>query len=234
LKLVVFKGDDVGREWKETFNTTPKSILQLHLYSYNDKMNDSLSQKALVQVLSPDEALTDSHHGPENYHYYRRNTAYEDGVPRYFNNPWPSYRSPSLTDAYRAYSLGAAIAHPEPRKLPGIHRTKSQISINEGRYTLKCEDGAEAPRLEKKGWMPEATYVRPVFAEVFEDDDEEEDWRDPPVKVVQPRWGGVGDKGEKETVTWLGHAGVLVQVPWRNNVRDGMCGVLYDPIFSYR
>lgn len=193
-------------------------------------MNDSLPQTASVKVLTPDSSLTNSHHGPENYHYYRSNSAYENEVPRYFNNPWPSYRSPSLKDAYRAYNLGAAIAHPEPRKLPGLSRTKSQISFIEGTHPLKCEDGEDAPRLEKKGWYPEATYVRPIFAEVFEDDDEGEDWRDPPIKVVEPKW----EKSEKERITWLGHAGVLVQVPWRDSGRDGMCGVLFDPIFSYR
>lgn len=202
------------------------------LYIQAVKMEEAVTQSAITHRITPSSDLSKEHHGPENYHYYRKNTSYEDGKPRFFKNPWPSYRSPSLGDAYRAYNLGAAVAHPEPRKLNGLHRHKTQASINEGHHPLLCEDGEHAPRLKNESWYPSNTYVRPVFAEVFEDDDEEEDWRDPPVKVVTPEWDE--EKRDKEKVTWLGHAGVLVQVPWKNKEREGLCGVLFDPIFSYR
>lgn len=137
-----------------------------------------------------------------------------------------------MKDAYKAYNLGAAIAHPLPRKV-GLSRSSLHLPINEGKDAYKCDDGEDAPRLVNQSWLPANTYVRPVFAEMFEDDDVD-DWRDPPVKVVTPEWGGLDGKADKETVTWLGHAGVLVQVPWARGERQGMCGVLYDPIFSYR
>lgn len=187
------------------------------------------SQSPTVHVL-PAGNVDTSHHGPFVSHYWRKNSPYENGLPRFFKNPWPSYRAPSLTDAYTAYNLGAAIAHPSPYKL---NKARSELHLphNKGNDIYKCEDGQEAPRLKNESWMPANTYVRPIFAEQF-DDDEESDWREPPVKVLQPTFAS--EETDKAKVTWLGHAGVLVQVPWQRGERDGSFGVLYDPMFSYR
>lgn len=82
-------------------------------------------------------------------------------------------------------------------------------------------------------------YIRPELQRIQADDDDD-DWREPPVCVVPPRWmkddGRESDRGEagrpKTAVTWLGHASVLVQVPFEDG--NGMCGILFDPIFSNR
>jgi hypothetical protein len=193
-------------------------------------MSDTIQSTPIVHTLTPAPDVDTSHHGPFVSHYFRKNTAYENGLPRFFKNPWPSYRAPSLKDAYTAYNLGAAIAHPLPYKL-GMSRSQLNLPHNQGKDVYKTEDGSDAPRLKNESWLPQNTYVRPIFAEQFEDD-EEQDWRDPPVKVVQPTFAS--EQTDKSKVTWLGHAGVLVQVPWQRGERDGMFGVLYDPIFSYR
>lgn len=86
---------------------------------------------------------------------------------------------------------------------------------------------------------PVAGYIRPDLQRIQSDDDDD-DWREPPVYVMPPRWledvGRESDRGElgqpKPAVTWLGHASVLIQIPFRDG--SGMCGVLFDPIFSNR
>ncbi|WVQ99331.1 hypothetical protein IAU59_006463 [Kwoniella sp. CBS 9459] len=158
----------------------------------------------------------------------------DDGVffqkPKYFKNPWPSYRSASLHDAYLAYQLGAAVALP-PHKTPGSSRlglVDEEPYGEEGDDDPRDEDGSM--KAETRSMLPKGLYIRPDFAEVREDD-EKGDWRDPPVEVVEPNWGDGADK--RERVTWLGHAGVLVQIPWKDD-REGTCGIIFDPIFSYR
>lgn len=173
-----------------------------------------------VESLPPDSSLSLSHHGPPpSAGYFTGAVEGEGSKPRYFNNPWPSYRVASLGDAYKAFQLGAAVAHPQPKEA-GISRSES----------IGGESVEEVPRLPNDRWLPASTYVRPDFASMYEDD-EEDDWRDPPVRVVAPSWAN----GDRPAVTWLGHAGALVQLPWKNGSgRSGMCGVLFDPIFSYR
>ncbi|WVQ82278.1 hypothetical protein IAT38_004406 [Cryptococcus sp. DSM 104549] len=164
--------------------------------------------------------------------------------PRYFKNPWPSYRTASLRDAYLAYQRGAAIAL-HPSRTPGSRRLKlaglEPYDENEdNEFEGEAVDEPLDPRdtngalwVESQSMMPKKLYIRPDFSEVREQDDED-DWRDPPVQIVEPQWGE-GEDG-RERVTWLGHAGVLVQIPWKkdNGGRSGTCGVLFDPIFSYR
>ncbi|GMK57218.1 hypothetical protein CspeluHIS016_0400520 [Cutaneotrichosporon spelunceum] len=84
-------------------------------------------------------------------------------------------------------------------------------------------------------------YIRPEMREMQTDDDAD-DWREPPVCVRPPRWlCGEGEdresnRGEcglpKPALTWIGHASVLVQIPFADG--SGMAGVLFDPIFSQR
>lgn len=56
------------------------------------------------------------------------------------------------------------------------------------------------------------------------------------VQVREPRWETNGNGNGR--VCWLGHAGVMIQVPFpqgqRREERGGMVGVLFDPIFSKR
>ncbi|OCF43180.1 N-acyl-phosphatidylethanolamine-hydrolyzing phospholipase D [Kwoniella heveanensis CBS 569] len=153
--------------------------------------------------------------------------------PKYFKNPWPSYRSASLHDAYLAYQLGAAVALP-PHKTPGSSKLGLVDEEPFGEYEDENNDdprdGEGSLRAEAESMIPKGLYIRPDFAEVREDD-EKDDWRDPPVEVVEPNWGDGADK--RERVTWLGHAGVLVQIPWKDG-KEATCGVIFDPIFSYR
>lgn len=77
-------------------------------------------------------------------------------------------------------------------------------------------------------------YVRPAFSRIMTQDDTD-DWREPPIQVQRPQWPRSGERG---AVTWLGHAGALVQIPWNDSASTSstapLCGVLFDPIFSYR
>ena len=185
-----------------------------------------------VTRLPPSPSLVNDHHGPE-----------PSGVilpvgtkPRFFQNPWKSCRSPTLTDAWTAYQKGAAIALP-------IHKTAGPSKVTSfSSLSLEPEQDDDDPqgsdnaiRVVNSGRvLPRSIYVRPEFS-VVSDQDEEDDWRDPPVEVISPRWEQAGD--EEVNVTWLGHAGVMVRIPWKGNgqkTRGGMCGVLFDPIFSYR
>lgn len=132
----------------------------------------------------------------------------------YFQNPWPSYRSASLSDVYTAYMKGAEIALPrqdgkETEQLMSESVQESGHGGRDGNY----KDVAEEERVE----------------------DDEEDWREPPVDVKETDGSIWDEPSQTESVTWLGHAGVLLQLPWREGKgKQGMCNILFDPIFSYR
>jgi hypothetical protein len=98
--------------------------------------------------------------------------------PAYFSNPWPSWKSLSISDAYSAYVKGA---------------------------TLKL-----APR---------------------EDEEEDEEVHGRLVKVLRPDFSR---QAPVPRVCWMGHAGAFVQIPWKQDGGNGMCGVMFDPIFSKR
>ena len=205
-----------------------------------DSSEASLSpQHANVTVLSPADGIPTDHHGPS-----QTGVALPDGPkPKYFQNPWKSWRQPSLSDAWTAYQKGAAIALPLHRTARKIRRAvEHDYDENEdyeeadiGAFDAEGKDprGPDGAIYETRlAPIPSRVYVRPEFSLVHEDD-EESDWSDPPVEVVSPRWE---DRDEVD-VTWLGHAGVLVRLPWKEvngKKRAGGCGVLFDPIFSYR
>lgn len=118
------------------------------------------------------------HCTPLEYNHHKRSLPTSDVEPAYFLNPWPSWKSLSIADAYNAFAKGAVL------KL--------------------------APR---------------------EDEEEDEEVHGRLVKVLQPDFSGGGDIPR---VCWLGHAGAFLQIPWRHGSDDGMCGVMFDPIFSKR
>jgi len=190
----------------------------------------------IVTIIHPQEDLPTDHHGP-----YATNSigiSLPDGTkPKYFQNPWKSWRHPSLSDAWTAYQKGAAIALP-------LQKTARKFRSPVERQEHPDEDGDDVPDDEDPRMpdgsiretevkpVPSRVYVRPEFSVVHEDD-EESAWKDPPVEVVQPKW----DDRDEVDVTWLGHAGALVRVPWKEvngKKRGGSCGVLFDPVFSYR
>ncbi len=183
--------------------------------------------------------------------------------PKYFQNPWKSWRGISIWDAYTAYRKGAAIALPLSRTARSKKKAKSfgRSFGKKGGNTIpgtaptepdesdSAEDGDEssddeivepednprdpdgAIRETRLYPVPSRTYVRPELS-VIHADDEESDWSDPPLEVVSPKWHG---RVNDTDVTWLGHASVLVMIPWKKQGREeAACGVLFDPIFSYR
>lgn len=212
----------------------------------------------LVHRVPPPDDLPKDHHGPPS------STSASSGYialpngssgllkPRYFQNPWKSWRNPSLTDAWIAYQKGAAIALPlhktartakrsfgteQNGTIPGNEPSYDHEEGPEGRleedeveYDPRDPDGAiRETRLYP---IPSRTYVRPELSLVHEDD-EESDWADPPLQVVTPQW----ERQSNVDVTWLGHASVLVRVPWKETGaqrKEEACGILFDPIFSYR
>ena len=176
-----------------------------------------MPQYPVVTLLSPSHNLLTEHHGPRS----QVAGSLPDTKPDYFLNPWRSYHPASLSDAWLAYQRGAAIA-PAPIKLAKSSHISSLASVTDD---AELENEPLAGR-KRRG------YVRPEFS-LWHEDDHEDDWRDPPVEVVAPRWD---EEKEKSAVTWLGHAGVLIQIPWQrtSEAREDMCGVIYDPIFSYR
>lgn len=180
--------------------------------------------------------------------------------PIAFQNPpeWQSHGRPTLQHVVHAWRKGAAVAPyvptrtPGPSRPPSPRRKGSVSSLQSGSLSRDEEsaigsdygDGAEAEAVNEKQALMRQTsmfgrsvYVRPELSE-WREDDEDLDWRDPPVEVVDPTWGG--SHQAEEEVTWLGHAGVLVRIPWSRKgkakvgEREDMCGVLFDPIFSYR
>ncbi len=118
------------------------------------------------------------HCTPLEYNHHKRSLPTSDVEPAYFLNPWPSWKSLSIADAYNAYAKGAVL------KL--------------------------APR---------------------EDEEEDEEVHGRLVKVLQPDFSRGGDIPR---VCWLGHAGAFLQIPWKHENDGGMCGVMFDPIFSKR
>ncbi|KAK8864364.1 hypothetical protein IAR55_001611 [Kwoniella newhampshirensis] len=180
---------------------------------------------------------------PRDHHASSTAASSSSHRTKYFKNPWPSYRTASLKDAFLAYQLGAAVALP-PHQTPGSSRLNLAdmgaseyededelgLGVNGG---SRREEGERQSMLAPSAPTSKRLYIRPDFSQV-KDDDEFDDWREPPVRVVEPKWGGEQESRSGERVTWLGHAGVLVQIPWKDETREGMCGVLFDPIFSYR
>jgi N-acyl-phosphatidylethanolamine-hydrolysing phospholipase D len=137
---------------------------------------------------------------------------------------------PGLKDAYISYQKGAAIAIPPP-----ITPNKFDNPDDLTDFDEEGEEDGEyidtGVRRGPPGYILPGTYIRPEYARIHRED-EKEDWRDPPVDVVEPHWGETRE--DKANVTWLGHASVLVRLPWKTEGRKGMCGVLFDPIFSTR
>lgn len=211
----------------------------------------SAPQYPVVTRLQPDPELLNDHHGPPQK---GSKIALSDSAkPKYFQNPWKSWRSPSLSDAWTAYQKGAAIALPireTPKRFThagaeGGANDSSDGDSDGSPKTPQDDEEEDKPlprgpdgaiRKDNSGWiLPGSLYIRPEFSEVS-DQDEADDWRDPPVEVIRPKWEEL--QGDKEDVTWLGHAGVMVRIPWKKvdgaKDREGSCGVLFDPIFSYR
>ncbi|ORX36694.1 beta-lactamase superfamily domain-domain-containing protein [Kockovaella imperatae] len=196
------------------------------------------SQHPRVALLSPSSSLSVDHHVASS----KLALSTADSKPTYFQNPWRSYRAPSLNDAWLAYQKGAAIALP-PHKTPA-RRPYLGTGPEDESAPLAVDpeaDDADDPRdssgalWSEGGWLGKV-YVRPEFATV-KDEVEREHWKDPPIEVIEPDWREYGDQSETGDVTWLGHASVLVRIPWKRDgekQRAGACGVLFDPIFSYR
>ncbi|KAL1405422.1 hypothetical protein Q8F55_009053 [Vanrija albida] len=214
-----------------------------------------------VSRLPPDPALMYQHHGAGSGS--RIALAAEAIAPRYFHNPWPSYRMASLNDAWLAYQKGAAIATPQLGSNAAASSSRISLSPSclghppddeeadddEAAQPLQSppfagqgfRDPADdsddeplndtEPEWPKRQHPPEPVrgYVRPAFSRILSADDAG-DWREPPVRVEEPRWQR---SPRTPTITWLGHAGAFVQIPWADD-RAGAAGVLFDPIFSYR
>lgn len=202
------------------------------LFTLPPSLSYSLSMSApRVRTLEPPGDLPKEHHGP--YKPPTLSLSFSSDKPQYFKNPWPSYRMPSLSDAWLAYQKGAAVALPprNSRKWNHHHDDDDQEGQSDDEEAEPVDE--QGAIRGEPGYILPGIYVRPELARI-QREDEEEDWRDPPVDVATPTWGE-GKEG-RENVTWLGHAGVLVRIPWKKSVesRDGMCGVLFDPIFSQR
>lgn len=181
----------------------------------------STAQYPTVIPVPPSSSLLNEHHGPKP----KRKVPVPNDRPSYFINPWRSYRAASLSDAWLAYQRGAAIA---PAGVKSVVSARADPR-NEGNDEEEPLVGPARPKSR--------VYVRPEFSD-WHEDDHEDDWRDPPIEVLLPSWDDTGEERGKAEVTWLGHAGVMVRIPWKGKgkerEREGMCGVLFDPIFSYR
>ncbi|TXT03837.1 hypothetical protein VHUM_04358 [Vanrija humicola] len=166
----------------------------------------------------------------------------------------------SLNDAWIAYQKGAAIATPQLGTNAAASSSKVSLSAasclgskpdeeDEEEQPLRTppiahgfrdpaddsdDDGPindDAEEWPKRQHPPEPVrgYVRPSFSRILSADDTN-DWREPPVRVEEASWQR---SPRSPTVTWLGHAGAFVQIPWATE-REGAAGLLFDPIFSYR
>lgn len=137
-----------------------------------------------------------------------------------FQNPWPSWQSFSLSDAYRAYQKGATLGKPPPSESDEMRIAREAQQDQDKSATH------EVRKLEATDGEKHGRYVR----------------------VRRPRW----KRSRKEQICWLGHAGVLVRLPFPSGAEPpaaaapsaeeadddedetGMVGILFDPIFSKR
>lgn len=105
-------------------------------------------------------------------------------------------------------------------------------------YAEECEEEC-GDKLNSQHPSEEITcYIRPELKDMAADDDAD-DWREPPLRVVKPAWAPCA----APAITWLGHASVLLRIPWTNapsadpvcsQPPADMCSILFDPIFSQR
>lgn len=253
---------------------THYSIPLLYLSRLPARCIDMSRRPPSVAQLQPSRDLLYDHHGPSTGPLGLTTS----DQPLSFHNPWPSYRFATLSDAWRAYQRGAAVA-PAQRESGCcaseewsrvMSRTNSRVGSfrdvkpddewTEGGGLFydpdddddidpeadwgAADDGKDdeldyIPKKIEYQIEPVSCYVRPDLKRI-QDEDDDDDWREPPVYVMPPRWmrdvGREGDRGEKgmpkPSVTWLGHASVLIQIPFRDG--SGNCSVLFDPIFSNR
>lgn len=133
---------------------------------------------------------------------------------------------PGWQDTYTAFQKGAAIARPPSISVKHFDDPSDLTAFEEEEYIdLGITRTAS-------GYFFPGTYI-PLDMRKIHREDEKDDWREPPVRVVDPTWDESLD--DKANVTWLGHAGAMIRLPWKKGKgRRGMCGILFDPIFSYR
>jgi hypothetical protein len=205
-----------------------QSMSELQLHTRRSIVHQAITSNSMhpsIEILPPVPGISRDHHyiPPPKSSYLpsipyittpiKKPVAGPAPVP-YFQNPWPSYRSASLSDVYTAYMKGAEIALPrqDGKETEQLMSESVQESGHGGR-DRQYKDIDEQERVE----------------------DDEEDWREPPVDVKETDGSIWDESSETESVTWLGHAGVLLQLPWRKGKgQQGMCNILFDPIFSYR
>ena len=130
-----------------------------------------------------------------------------------FRNPWPSWHKPTLGQVWNNLEWG----QPEPD--PCVELASSHLE--------------HIPATQQGSSPPLALNRRPAFASVNDPPDSLAAQAVRLLKVEDPDFSPLVNTDTKAKVTWLGHAGVLVQLPQMGEqIRPFSC--LFDPIFSMR
>ncbi|KAK5662678.1 hypothetical protein OQA88_8594 [Cercophora sp. LCS_1] len=128
-----------------------------------------------------------------------------------FKNPWSSWQTPTIAQTWANLSWG------QEKRDPYVDLAMSRLPSSSA--------AREAPNPE----------VSPRFTDIT-------DWPDSTgamaarlLRLEKPNFGSAANSG-KAKITWLGHAGVLVQLPpLKADCKDSWpVGCLFDPIFSMR
>lgn len=180
-----------------------------------------------------------------------------------FKNPWPSWHKPTIGQVWAGLEWGAAASvrlEGDDDLLPaaGTDKEGEEPGTENGRCQspVEYEDESVAlpkapPASKSKSGKPSigrrASSMVPALpsmpwqtlrsgskaASVKADPDLE-------LKVTEPNFAlpAAADKSSSVGATWMGHAGLLLQLPALGSAReegqDDMIRLLFDPIFSYR
>lgn len=221
----------------------PGTTLSSYLPHWNPKPSTSATQPdTRVSEVGAQEQAQSNDDGPQNITCLPNSIALVDSskvVRIGFRNPWPSWHKPTVAEVWQGLEWGE----------------DQDTAID---YALQDADISRNPNAAQDGGSgSDAPYrdSRPGTPDQGEDDD---DRQLPPSSLVQERIPATSytrqqkvkiaakqlltveepffdfDRSDKRLkATWLGHAGVLVQLPPLSPDQE-LIRVLFDPIFSQR
>ncbi|WFD42280.1 hypothetical protein MPSI1_000921 [Malassezia psittaci] len=156
------------------------------------------------------------HTTPPAHHIVADHAGYEPEIIG-FRNPWASWHKPSVAQVIQGLEWGERDSHSESKKSQGLSEDQCQSTDTLAEAREKTRPTAETFSIDKSS-VPWPLSLLRRHNHI-------------PLETQKPDFG-FGPK-DRARATWLGHAGVLVQLPGTEAHPDPIT-LLFDPIFSAR